>query len=195
MAHVATYHWLRIRTAEREWSGGFERFTANAPADVAIWGAFSGLFGIGSNEMVLVVHTAGDAPVEALADAGFDVVESLALVPTVRPIAFEPLTRPGLYVFRFFDVDHADVDEIARLSDEAWTTFETASDYAAEPQALFAQVDRSAPTGAMLLVTWYDGLESWQTSRTPTPEAADRFRRRRALTHRTIAFATRLVDA
>jgi hypothetical protein len=45
----------------------------------------------------------------------------------------------------------------------------------------------------MLLVTWYDGFDSWQTSRQPTAEATDNFRRRRALTQSTIAYATRLV--
>lgn len=46
----------------------------------------------------------------------------------------------------------------------------------------------------MLLCTWYDGLNSWQRSRTPAPEATENFRRRHALTSGTIAFATRLLD-
>jgi hypothetical protein len=45
----------------------------------------------------------------------------------------------------------------------------------------------------MLLCTWYDGLESWQLSREPAPEAATNFRRRHALTLGTIAYATRLI--
>ncbi len=45
----------------------------------------------------------------------------------------------------------------------------------------------------MMLLTWYDGLESWQNSRGSSPEAVSNFRRRRALTQGTIAFATRLV--
>jgi hypothetical protein len=44
----------------------------------------------------------------------------------------------------------------------------------------------------MLLVTWYDGLESWQTSRAPDPAAVENFKRRRALTDGTVALATRL---
>ena len=53
-------------------------------------------------------------------------------------------------MFRFFDVSLADVDEIARLSDEAWRSFETDSAFAAEPQALFAPSDRSATTGVIM---------------------------------------------
>ena len=92
-----------------------------------------------------------------------------------------------------FDVDHGDVDEVARLSSEAWTSFEHTDAYAAQPQGLFAEVDRSGSRGVMVLLTWYDSLDSWRTSRTPAPLAADNFRRRRALTHGTIAYATRLV--
>jgi hypothetical protein len=45
----------------------------------------------------------------------------------------------------------------------------------------------------MLLLTWYDGLGSWQTSRQPAPDARENFRRRHALTAGTIAYATRLL--
>ena len=106
-----------------------------------------------------------------------------------------PLTRPGLYVFRFFDVNNADVDEIAQLSREAWTTFESTASYRAEPQGLFCLTRSTAAAGLMLLCTWYDGLESWQVSREPPPEAAENFRRRHALTYGTIAYATRLITA
>ena len=104
------------------------------------------------------------------------------LEPTVRPTEDAPRTREGLYVFRFFEVDHKDVDEIAALSFDAWKDFETADVYAGEPQGLFCQQDRSAPTWRMPLCTWYDGLDSWQASRTPPGEARANFRRRQALT-------------
>ena len=113
----------------------------------------------------------------------------------MRPTDREPPTRPGLYVFRFFDVNNADVDEIAKLSFEAWTTFETTDAYRAQPQGLFCQNDRTDVRGIMLLCTWYDGLESWQTSRSPPAEAADNFRRRHQLTFGTIAYAANLVPA
>ncbi len=190
---MTTYHWLRVRAAGRDWTDSFARFRERDPQGAEIWGAFYGLFGIGSNELVLVLHTEGGAPIRAATEAGFEVVESHVLVPTVRPDKFEPLTRPGLYVFRFFDVAHEDVDEIARLSSQAWTSFESTDAYAAQPQGLFGQAGRSDPRGVMVLLTWYDGLDSWQSSRKPTPEATDNFRRRRELTQGTIAYATRLV--
>lgn len=190
---MATYQWLRIRSAGRSWDDAYARWCDREPEGTDTWGAFSGLFGIGSNELVLVLHTDAGAPIRALSTAGFEVVESHALVPTVRPETFEPLTRPGLYVFRLFDAANDDVEEIVRLSSQAWTSFENADAYAAEPQGLFAQADRREPTGVMVLLTWYDGLQSWQTSRRPSPEATESFRRRRALTRGTIAYATRLV--
>lgn len=190
---MASYHWLRIRSEGRSWTDAYARFSDGEPWGTEIWGAFYGLFGIASNELVLVLYTEDGIPAQALTEAGFEVVESHSLEPTVRPEEFEPLSRPGLYVFRLFDVAHNDVDEIARLSNEAWTSFENTDAYAAEPQALFRQTDRSDPDGVMVLLTWYDGLDSWQKSRRSAPEAAENFRRRRALTRGAIAYATRLV--
>ena len=47
--------------------------------------------------------------------------------------------------------------------------------------------------GAMLLVTWYDGLGSWQASRSPPAAARERFARRGELAASTVAYATRLI--
>ena len=162
---------------------------------IGAWGVWEGLFGVGSNELIVVGAAAGEQESAAFTSAFSEaqVVDSLLLTPTVRPSETKPCDKAGLYVFRFFDVNHADVDEIAALSFEAWTTFEHAGDYQAEPQGLFAQRDRSAERGRMLLVTWYDGLNSWQTSRRPAPAAAANFQRRRDLTHGTRALATRLL--
>ena len=93
---------MRLRAAGRSWADGYARLRESDPHGAGIWGAFYGLFGIGSNELVLVLHTEGATPIQAVTRAGFEVVESHVLVPTVRPDKFEPLTRPGLYVFRFF---------------------------------------------------------------------------------------------
>ncbi|MFV2089128.1 MAG: hypothetical protein ACC642_00580 [Pseudomonadales bacterium] len=161
---------------------------------ITVWGIWEGLFGVGSNELIVVAAAAGDRTEDAFTDVltEAEVLDVLLLVATVRPVGTAPCDKPGLYVFRFFDIDNANVDEIAALSNEAWTTFENTDDYAAEPQGLFAQHDRSAERGRMLLVTWYDGLNSWQTSRRPAPAAMENFLRRRALTHGTRALATRL---
>ena len=160
----------------------------------ALWGAFHGLFGIASNELVVVTYGDVAGVDKAIAGVpGVVAVETLQLEPTVRPTVHEPRRREGLYVFRFFDVAHKDVDEIAALSFEAWKDFENADAYDAVPQGLFRQHDVGAANGRMLLCTWYDGLQSWQTSRTPPGRAAEHFGKRHRLTRGTIAYATRLL--
>jgi hypothetical protein len=201
----ATFCFTRLKGRERNWQPLAESLVQAvlpplARHGVRRWGIWSGLFGIASNELVLM--TSADAAVrhyallnERIAAAPCTIVEQHLLRPTVRPTDREPPARPGLYVFRFFDVNNADVDEIAKLSLEAWTTFETTDAYRAQPQGLFCQNDRTDARGIMLLCTWYDGLESWQTSRSPPPEAAGNFRRRHQLTFSTIAYAADLVPA
>jgi hypothetical protein len=198
-----TFAYTRLKGAQRNWQPLFDRLSATtlpalARAGVNRWGAWSGLFGIGSNELILM--TSADVAVDHanvlnahLAAAPGTVVGQHLFEPTVRPEADRALTRPGLYVFRFFDIDNADIDEIARLSLDAWTTFESTCSYQAEAQGLFRLRNRRAASGLMLLCTWYDGLESWQASREPPPEAAANFRRRHDLTRGTIAYATRLI--
>ena len=122
----------------------------------------------------------------------FSNVDSLSLLSTVRPENEEPITKEGLYVFRFFEIYNKDVERIAELSKDAWTSFEVSNDYQAEPQALFCLEDRTAEIGKMLLVTWYDGLNSWQISRRPPENAAEKFRQRHEMTLSAKPFATRL---
>lgn len=159
-----------------------------------VWGTFFGLFGLASNELILVTMDDVSAMNERL--TGLDSiqrVDTLYLEPTVRPEGYETRTKEGLYVFRFFAIENKNVNEIAQLSKTAWKTFETSDEYQAIPQALFCEQDRSKKRGRILLCTWYDGLNSWQTSRTPHPSASDNFRRRAQLTQRTKAYATRLI--
>ena len=85
------------------------------------------------------------------------------------------------------------MDEIVQLSADAWRMFESRDDYAAEPQGLFRQLNDKPVQGKMLLVTWYDNLVSWQTSRRQVPAARETFLRRRALTQCSVAMATQLV--
>ena len=166
-------------------------------AGITLWGAWEGLFGVASNELIVVAAASGERLetdfTGVLGDASVLIRESLLLAPTVRPEGTAPCQTPGLYVFRFFEVATANVAEVAELSRQAWETFENADNYASEPQGLFRPYDQSIDSGRMLLVTWYDGLESWQTSRAPDPAATENFRRRRALTDGTMALATRLI--
>ena len=158
------------------------------------WGAFYGLFGMHSSEFFLVTSgDVGSIHESLISHKDISDVSTLLLEPTARPLDTTPLAKEGLYVFRFFDVAQQNVTEIASLSKTAWETFEDSSLYKAQPQALFRECQPSSDKGQMLLVTWYDGLESWQKSRVPHPDATANFRQRQALTSGTIAYATRLI--
>jgi hypothetical protein len=193
------YQRLTVRGSDRNWQPLAEQIRQESllawqDQGVSVWGVWHGLFGLASNELYVVlvseqaVETASQLPDDS------SVINKLVMTPTVRPETPEPCTTPGLYVFRTFEVNNADVDAVAALSKEAWATFEATDAYRAQPMGLFCEADRSNARGRMLLVTWYDGLESWQTSRAPPPEARDNFRRRHALTYSTAAVATRLVE-
>ena len=191
------FAYSRLRTGQGSYVNLYNELAKNnwsALQGAQVWGAFYGLFGLASNELILV--TMGDVSDlgERLATVnGLQRSDTLYLTPTVRPEGYEAREREGLYVFRFFSVANKDVDQIATLSKTAWETFENTSDYQAVPQALFCEQDRSTRFGRMLLCTWYDGLNSWQVSRQPAPEATENFRARAQLTQRTKPYATRLI--
>jgi len=191
----------QVRGSDRSWPPTWDRIRDHGvprleARGITVWGAFYGLFGIGSTDVVLMTQRASaDARPDGALE-GCVIVAQHRLVATVRPaVPARRLGRPGLYVFRFFDVATADVNEVVRLSNEAWTTFESTDRYAAEPQGLFAPLDPSEERGRMLLLTWYDGFTSWETSRSPAPAARENFQRRQRLTQGTIAYATRLIGA
>jgi hypothetical protein len=201
MTQAHTFCLTRIQFADRSWQPHWAGLSTRLATTLTsrganVWGAFSGLFGIASNELLLVTHGPGDDPRPNPALGEARLIEQYLLAPTARPGSPPPaLTRPGVYVFRFFDVSTRDIDEIVELSRVAWTTFEDPDRYSAEPLGLFAPADRTAPHGRMLLLTWYDTFGSWEKSRLPAPAARENFQRRHALTHGTVAFATALVAA
>ena len=160
------------------------------------WGAFQPLFGLASNQMILV-HFGDVYDIEHNLRSFEHVnqITTMFLQPKVRPTEHATRTREGVYVFRFFSVNNRDVETIANLSNEAWTYFEDTKDYQAVPQALFADADLSKSQGTMLLCTWYDGLTSWEVSRTPDPKATENFRQRHELTLGTKPYATRLIKS
>ena len=167
-----------------------------------IWGSFQGLFGLHSRELILVFsyplqRAAVVDAIQAWLPIGVSIVERYSWIPTSRPERATPLTGKGLYVLRFFDIMHQDADDIAAISRAAWETFEVSDQYASKPLALFKeQIKEDSPVdaqGRMLLITWYDGFASWQTSRQPAPAAVDNFKRRAALTSGTIAYACKLL--
>ena len=154
-----------------------------------LWGAFSGLFGLAQNEVIVVSSSETDDKLDASPLAA----EAEVWQPTARPLGRQPLTRQGLYVFRRFHVAEQDVDEVVALSKQAWTTFEVSDGYAAQPCGLFKPPADDDGLVRMMLLTWYDGFASWETSRYPAPQARDNFRRRQQLTRLTYAVATRLI--
>ncbi|MGE0624061.1 MAG: hypothetical protein AB7I04_04910 [Pseudomonadales bacterium] len=196
-----TYCYLHLRGSGRDQTQLRQALTGQVlgawrQSGITVWGIWEGLFGVASNELIVMAASAAELTADAFTAAlpeGVTALDVLTLRPTVRPDGTAPCDRPGLYVFRFFRVRDQDVDEVAALSREAWETFENTDAYRAEPQGLFRSAVPSATWGRMLLVTWYDGLESWQTSRRPAPEATENFQRRRGLTDGTVALATRLV--
>ena len=196
------FHWARIASPGKNFvTLGREIEERTLPALDVLggrrWVLANGLFGLWNHEVILVTTwpqdtNAGPSVASNLPD-GASVVEAYDFVATVRPQSDESPTRPGIYVHRLFGVDAANVDRFVALSDTAWTTFEGANEYDSQPQGLFRQREHPVTGGLMLLVTWYDRLESWERSRTPHPEAAANFRERAMITHRSIAFPTRLL--
>jgi len=200
MSDELLFCFARLRGAQRDWKKLHADVTGEvlprlASRGVTPWGIWSGLFGVASNELLLM--SAGPADhagwMRDAMPAGVDVTDQRMLRPTLRPQTADRLTRPGLYVFRFFEIAWHDIDEFVALSSRAWTTFETAADYRSHPEGLFRPHDTDAVGARMLLCTWYDGLQSWQASRTPAPEARANFAARHALTASTWALATQLV--
>ncbi|MGE0601825.1 MAG: hypothetical protein AB7J35_20520 [Dehalococcoidia bacterium] len=204
MTTDSVFHWARIAAPGTNFAVlGRQIEEQTLPALEALggkrWALANGLFGLWNHEVILVtVWPGGSDPAPHVArnlPPGASVGESYDFIPTVRPDSDALLSRPGIYVHRLFGVDAANVDQFVDLSDTAWKTFENADEYRSQPQGLFRQRRHPEFGGLMLLVTWYDRLESWERSRTPPPEAAANFRERSMITTRSVAFPTRLLGA
>jgi len=162
-----------------------------ADASLIHYGIFSGYFGLATNELYWVVMREDLLMnvADLLTAKGISVDSAHDFVPTVRPTVHAAPSRDGLFVFRWFSIDNRDVDEIAQLSETAWQTFESGFD--TEVQGLFAEANRPAGKGTMLLVTWYKGFDVWLDSRTPDAGARSLFVQRQALMREAIPIATR----
>jgi hypothetical protein len=166
-----------------------------------VWGVWTALFGMASNELVVVTAWPDEASsVATLQDAlpdGFRVVTSHEFAPTVRPTSAEPVTRQGIYVHRFFRTREKHMQEIVDLSVEAWKTFATDDRYGTEQIAFFrprARAGDGDSPGEMLLISWYPDLGDWEASRQFPPEAAALFRKRAERIDSSVAFAMRLLS-
>jgi hypothetical protein len=181
---------LAFATQELQQPVQLLRELAAAQAGVTLWGIWHGIFGMSSNELILV--TAHSEYEDGLRlPQNIRVLEEYQLRATARPTDSAPLSKSGIYVFRDFILDGKDIEEVVALSSAAWQTFEVGGNYAAQPMGLFAPQTPSANC-VMHLLTWYPDFTSWQNSRESGAQALQRFAARRALTYSTVAVATRL---
>lgn len=166
-----------------------------ARSSATLYGVFPALFGLASNELYLVTY-AEDA-INLSLPTGIEELSTHNLEPTVRPQTHAPRQTPGVYVFRWFSVANRSIEEIARLSGEAWPTFE--GSFETEVQGLFREQGAAEgnpdDTSTMLLITWYRDLSVWEVSRHPPQEARDNFIRRHQLTLSATPIATTLMPA
>lgn len=188
---VARVRFDRPRAAEGLRGPAEDWAAACRDAGLVPWGAFAGLLGLRTDEAFLVAAGAGEEWQLPAFDRA-EVVDQADFAPTVRPVEPIPQHTPGVYVFRTFDIRPADLEEFVRLSAEAWESFESGPGYRAEPRALLRR-DAGPGVVRMLLITWYDSLQSWERSRTPPPAARANFQRRAALTRWALPIAARLI--
>jgi hypothetical protein len=101
MTQAHTFCLTRIQFADRSWQPHWAGLSTRLATTLTsrganVWGAFSGLFGIASNELLLVTHGPGDDPRPNPALGEARLIEQYLLAPTARPGSPPPaLTRPG----------------------------------------------------------------------------------------------------
>jgi len=158
---------------------------------IRLYGIFAGLLGLATNEIYVVTYSPQPHSLQAtVTAAGLELEASHEFLPTARPTEHAPLTKPGIYVFRWFKVKNTDVKAIVELSTTAWKSFE--ADFQTQVQGLFAEPESAAVFGQMLLITRYADLSVWEASRHPSDEARENFQRRHALTIEAKPIATQL---
>jgi hypothetical protein len=117
------------------------------------------------------------------------------LAPTIRPGADAKLKPGGIYVHRWFTVDHESLAEFIDLSGKAWPSFE--SEFDTTIFGLFtaerSEHDVLQKQTRLLLLTWYKDHAVWEASRRPTREPEGLFAKRHALTRTTIGRSSLLV--
>ena len=163
-------------------------FGATRP-DSELVGVFTGLFGLASDECLLVIK---QQPLRAVSiDSSFTMIKAHTFTATVRPTETQSFDQSGIYVFRFWTLAGSQVEPLIALSQKAWATFE--DDFDTEVKALFRQ-SPSAHQETALLITWYKNFAAWEASRQPDPAAASHFRERQRLVDQAFPIATRLLD-
>ena len=179
---------------------------AKAVADAGgkFYGLWTPLIGLASNRGIAITAWPDADAADRQGDLLFDGMAELLdadgerLQPTARPTQFRPPREPGIYAFRWFDLQAAHWPEFLQLSRDAWPAFENA--FAAEILGFWRSLDVAEPEARVLLLTRYPSLEAWERSRhdfrTEDERAtADRFRRRRELTDTTLVVTMQLATS
>jgi len=171
----------------------FDAFAKHMAADKATIGVFAPQLGFASNEAAVLMRAGG-----ALGQAPHVVSKTHeTLVATLRPGADDTLRDGGIYVHRWFTVDHASLAEFIELSGRAWPDFE--AEFETNIFGLFraerSEHDIAQAQTRLLLLTWYKDHGVWEASRRPTREPAGIFMKRHQLTKSTIGRSTLLVGS
>lgn len=203
MATPLYFNYATLTTSGNSWrpwgqalrEDGVTKLTALGGKLYSIW---SPLFGLASNQIVLMTSwSTSDGVVQNVTETlttldGIVSVDNHMVVPTVRPTANTPPSKPGLYVHRWFLLEPGHVDEAVELSNTAWETFEQA--FEVEIIGFFRTIEPQTDLAQLMLLNWYPNLAAWEASRNLAlaPEARQRFRRRLELSKEMRAIATSL---
>lgn len=203
MATPLYFNYATLTTSGNSWRPWEQALREDGVAKLAAlggapYGMWSPLFGLASNQLVLMTSWAAPDGVIPNVTETLQAVEGIArvdnhmVVPTARPTTNTPPRRPGLYVHRWFRLEPHHVDEAVELSDTAWETFEHAFDV--EVLGFFRTIEPQTELAELMLLNWYPNLAAWEASRNVAlvPEARQRFRRRFALSQHMRAIATSL---
>jgi hypothetical protein len=155
--------------------------------------------GLDSNQVILML--AWDQPAADLVSSVETVLRSLSGVSSVSTRVYTPLyltdglnvpTDSGFYVHRDEFYKAENVDDVFRLSREAWVTFEPA--FGVKVVGLFREIPEQGGVARLNRIFWYPDFAGWQNSRNfeIDPESQRRFQERRQyqVEGSGIAFAT-----
>lgn len=163
------------------------------------WRSLVGL-GLGRDEgLTLLSYESADeatAAREAASGIGaqfLEVTQAQNLEASVRPTSDAPPEYPGVYVFRWFELENSDWPDFRDLSNTAWPNMESVFDV--NICGFWRSQERSDETH-VLLATRYADLSVWEASRwwnNPTgaaDESMTRFKSRNEVIKRTVAYPT-----
>ena len=163
--------------------------------------AWRGEIGVSSDEGAVLL-SGSPPPLDA---EGVTPLGREALASTLRPAAPAPLTEPGIYAHRRFELDDGDWEEFLALSEAAWPDFEAVNS-GCQILGLWRSSASAPGSVSALLVTRYPSLAAWERSRPYAAQPLDEdkleawmaakaaFARRAELTKRSIVRTYRLLS-